>query len=447
MDLLLALSRQAGIALERIALMERTRARQRRDAFLARTGQALSSSLERAAVVSALLGAVVPELGDWAVLHLADGAPDPAEQRVAAVAHADPESRRAMERSLVGLALRPDDSGGVGEALRSRRTQHHATLPAALTARLQRVPAAAGLGHAATALVVPLVAADRCWGALTLARAGDPYDTDDVRLLDEVGARAATALQHAESYSAQRRSALELQLALLPPEAPRLPHVEVGWRYVPGTAGALIGGDWYDALETAPGRVLLVVGDVMGHGLSAAALMGQLRTTVRALARVQVPAEDIVRTLDDELQRTAPERLTTMVLVEVDLTRGTALVTNSGHLPPVLIGPGGPALLDCPTGSPLGVGLAAGRTVVQLPEQWSLLLYTDGLVEDRTQPIDSGLARLVAAARELPRDAHRAAALVLERMGRSSSSDDDVAVLLASATGPDPHPRAGAAPG
>jgi serine phosphatase RsbU (regulator of sigma subunit) len=272
---------------------------------------------------------------------------------------------------------------------------------------------------------------------VSIARGAQTEDsfTHDLPGLAEVVARAALAVDNAVLYQRQSRIALALQRALLPSTTADLPHLQVAVRYVPGVAGLEVGGDFYDVLSLPDGSVALVIGDVMGRGLQAAAIMGQLRAAVRAYAHLTLPPHELLTAVDAVLADLDAHALVTMSYSVVDPATGRLTHASAGHLPPAMRGPdGSTTLLQGPVGPPLGSG---GRQHEQatshaLPPGSVLVLCTDGLVEDRLQDIDRGLDALTTALSSAPADPNGVADHVLTTLGRSGGHDDDVALLVVS---------------
>jgi serine phosphatase RsbU (regulator of sigma subunit) len=435
-DVLLAVSRLAGLALDRVRLADLQRQRQQRDTFLARATSSLTSSLDIDQVLGSLLRLLVPEHADWAFLHLADE--DTGDYRLAAVAHHDPTSQDFLARSLTGTVLDGDAAEGTLDAIRGQRAVVHPKLSDAVADRLRAAPPQARLLPVDSGLVLPLCSAGTCLGAVTLARAGTPYTQDDLDLLDRLSDRAALALAHAAAFRRQRRSALELQLALLPPQRPDIAGLDIGWQYrpaqLPGAAASLVGGDWYDVVPLSATRVLLAIGDVMGSGTAAAAVMGQLRTMIRTMARRGAAPDQVLQELDAELVRSS-DRITTAALIELDLVSRHAVLASAGHLPPLVHSATGTRPLSVEAAPPLGSGLVTGDLLrVELPPAATLVLYTDGLVEERTRSLDEGISALAQATTALcddpAADADTVSRQLLTAMGRDAVHEDDLALLV-----------------
>ncbi|MEV0904208.1 SpoIIE family protein phosphatase [Streptomyces hokutonensis] len=282
-------------------------------------------------------------------------------------------------------------------------------------------------------LAVPLMARGEVLGTLSLYRTVNerPFDEQDRVLASELAARAAICIDNARLYGRERTTALTLQRSLLPPAPARQEGLDIAARYLPALSE--VGGDWYDVLPLGPGRTGLVVGDVMGKGVQAAAIMGQLSTATRALARLDLPPAELLHHLDDLTG--SLDTIATCAYGVVDLGRGTCALSSAGHLPPVLIHPDGAAeLLDIPGGVPLGVGgVDFGTAEVEFTTGALLALYTDGLVENRGESIDVGLHTLTRLLQSSRRPLEQTSDMLLNAL--RPEPDDDVALLLVRATG------------
>ncbi|MFE5329391.1 SpoIIE family protein phosphatase [Embleya sp. NPDC056575] len=296
-----------------------------------------------------------------------------------------------------------------------------------------RAEAARALGlH--TMIVVPLSARGVVLGTLLLGRGeGRPaFDPDDLTLATELGSRAAVSVDNARLYHHQRETAVMLQRSLLPQNLPDLPGIAVAHRYLPGSSVTEVGGDWYDVIPLSGGRIGLVVGDVMGHGVHAAAVMGQLRTAVRTLAGLELPPAEVLGHLDDIVVGLGELHYATCVYVVYDPVARTCEFASAGHMPPILVPPTGrPRVVDNPPGTVLGVGgLGFEQGDFAVESGSTLVLYTDGLVETRDRSLDVGIGLLCDALAGPPgpleRTADRIVADVHEEPGF-----DDVALLVA----------------
>ncbi|MFI9062787.1 SpoIIE family protein phosphatase [Streptomyces sp. NPDC053429] len=288
----------------------------------------------------------------------------------------------------------------------------------------------AGLG---SARLVPLVARGTVLGAVTVTRLSErePFDAEDCVLIDELVARAALNIDNARMYTGQRRAALTLQRSLTNSAVPRVDGLELTGRYLPASAHD-VGGDWFDVIQLPRGRTGLVIGDVMGHGIHAAAVMGQLRTAVRTLARHDVPPERMLCSLDAAVADLGENEMATCVYAVHDPAAGGCLIARAGHPPPAVVDATGKVtFLDGPPGTPLGAGGTDFRTEeVPLPPGSLLALYTDGLIEARHRDLDQGLDELARALGQPDRPLEQLCDEILERL-LPVAPQDDVAVLLA----------------
>ncbi|WP_426567327.1 SpoIIE family protein phosphatase [Streptomyces canus] len=262
-------------------------------------------------------------------------------------------------------------------------------------------------------MLVPIRARRVLLGTALFVRTKNPapFQEDDLLLAEELVSRAAVSLDNARQYTREQTAALTLQRNL---SARRLcggMAVEAASRYLPADIDRGVGGDWFDVIPLSGARVALVVGDVVGHGLEAAAAMGRLRTAVHTLATMELPPGELLDRLDDTVQQLAeadadaPDQTPTIVgatclyAVYDPVTRQCTMAT-AGHLPPAIIDPKGRVTFpDLPTGAPLGIGLGVAFEAVELelPEGSLIALYTDGLVETRDDDIEEGMHRLGTA--------------------------------------------------
>lgn len=247
-------------------------------------------------------------------------------------------------------------------------------------------------------LAMPLVARGAVVGCAAFGRtpARAAFGPEDVMLAAELASRAAVCIDNARLYDRERRTALALKRSLLPgrPQVPA--DLEVAHRYL-SVDGSMVGGDWHDIIPLPGGRTALIVGDAMGHGPEAAAVMVQLRTAAHILADLGLPPEQLLHRLDQMASGMAAP-FATCVYTVIDPASSSCVAAQAGHLPPVVALPGEAHLLDLPTGLPLG--LVAGTfqaSKVSLPPGATLALYTDGLVESRARSLGDGMAELCAA--------------------------------------------------
>jgi serine phosphatase RsbU (regulator of sigma subunit)/anti-sigma regulatory factor (Ser/Thr protein kinase) len=288
-------------------------------------------------------------------------------------------------------------------------------------------------------LVVPLKARNVVLGFMILLRHRErPAFNDMDRVTGaELAARAGLVLDNARMYTYQENVADTLQDSMLPRIAPQMPGCDVATRYLPGTRLGRVGGDWFDSIKLPGSRLALVVGDVMGHGLNSAAMMGQFRTAVQTMAGLDMAPALLLRNLDDLAQRLGEQYLATCLYAVYDPIESDLLIANAGHIPPVLVRADGRSeLLDVPTGAPLGVGGVPFETVrVPVGSGDRLVLCTDALVEVRGQDIGTGLAALCESAAHPAASMDDACDSIIRALNPRDGRKDDVALLMARLNG------------
>ncbi|MGI5196465.1 SpoIIE family protein phosphatase [Streptomyces sp. CA-288835] len=262
-------------------------------------------------------------------------------------------------------------------------------------------------------LTVPLRARGVVMGVASFWRADrpEPFDQEDLSFAEELVARAAVSIDNARRYTREHDMAVTLQRSLLPRALPDQSALEVAYRYLPAQAArGGVGGDWFDVIPLPGARVALVVGDVVGHGLHAAATMGRLRTAVHNFSTLDLPPDELLWHMDELVTRIdqdesedgdaeegAPVTGATCLYAVYDPASGVCTVSRAGHVEPAVVRPDGSVeFLSVPGGPPLGLGsgLPFEATTVRLSEDSRLVLYTDGLVEGRRRDIDEGLELL-----------------------------------------------------
>ncbi|NWF29031.1 SpoIIE family protein phosphatase [Streptomyces sp. PKU-EA00015] len=287
-------------------------------------------------------------------------------------------------------------------------------------------------GRPVTHLHVPLLAHGRAYGVLLAARPGEGFTDDETATLHYAARLAAVLIGHARAHASVRSTALNLQRALLSEPGRPHPNLEVATRYLPSGNSTLVGGDWFETVRLHYGRTLLVVGDVMGHGLDAAVDMNAYRSALRYIASADLPPHRVLRQLDETVATNAGRRPATCLLVRVDPARRVAAFASAGHLPPVLFGADNAAeVVPVPVGPPLGTGLGGYELITRTmaPSQ-TLLLFTDGLVERRGEDIDVSLARLSGRWLRPGAGVEELLDTVVDRCD-AQHAEDDVAVLAA----------------
>jgi hypothetical protein len=384
-------------------------------AFLSHVGAVLGASLDHRQVLSRLSTLLVPRIARRTQVWL--------------IAESGELELYGAPPSLPGD---PPDPAAPAVVRRVRETR-----------RTQQLPPAGGTGEHGM-LVVPLVSLGTVLGVLTVTPPSRAFSRDDEVIVTETAGRAAAALSNALRFEQEREVAEQLQHAMLT-ELPTGPGADCAARYLPAVIGLNVGGDWYDAYHRPDGTLVLAVGDVAGHGLAAAALMGQLRTAMRAYAMDQADPGEVLTRLHALTRHLDPDHCATAILAMVRPDGQMSLAT-AGHPPPLLRDSDGTVhRLEHP-GPMLGLPIDhtyVGTTVPLRPGA-TLLFYTDGLIERRDAIIDAGIDQLAAVFGVAPGGPEQIADTVCEVMLRDSSREDDTCLLVCQLTperapaGPEP---------
>ena len=393
-----------------------------RDAFLARAGERLGASLDVTATVAGIKTLLIPRLAErtWVALLADDG-----------------------HYVLTGLG-----STDIGEELHARRWIGAQVQPAlhdvlakivaggdpVVVDRSERFPdqwvsnMTPGFG-----MFVPLVSGDVPIGVLALVRSeGRAYDMDDVALVREFARRAALSLEHARLYERERTTADALQRAMLPSQLPLLPDIRFSASYSAASESQRVGGDFYDAFALPDGRVALTIGDVTGHGLEAAVIMGEIRQALRAASFESAEPSAILDRASRLLVASGRKVFVTAIVGVFDPVTGRLTYATAGHPPPLL--DDGAELRRLPSaGLPIGLRDDEGVDfALRLHAPCTLVMFTDGLMEF-SRDLEAGERRIEAAIQTLAREEidHLAAALMKEVLGEDEPSDD-IAILTVS---------------
>ncbi|MER6456997.1 SpoIIE family protein phosphatase [Streptomyces sp900105245] len=426
--------------------------------FLNEVSSGIGTSLDLGETIREVTSAAVPRFADFAGTHLraavlaGEGFPD-----------GPPDASTVMFRVWVEHNDEPgrwDDTVPVGEAFafpehtpfyKCMVTGEPVVVPRVTEELSERI---AGefekrdlrpLIGGRSLLIVPLKARNVVLGFMVLMRRPDrpAFDDMDRTTGAELAARAGLVLDNARMYTYQENVADTLQDSMLPQVNPRMAGCDVATRYLPGTRLGRIGGDWFDTIKLPGSRTALVVGDVMGHGLNSAAMMGQLRTAVQTMATMETPPAQLLRNLDDLARRLGENYLATCLYAVYDPIRGELTLANAGHIPPVLVRAedGSSELLDLPTGAPIGVGGVPFEAVrIRVAAGDRLVLCTDGLVEVRGSDIGEGLAALCESAAHPAASMDDACDTIIRALNTRGGRKDDVALLMARLNGiPDDH--------
>ncbi|MFF7777088.1 SpoIIE family protein phosphatase [Streptomyces tanashiensis] len=418
-------------------------------------GARIGTTLDVGETARQLADVVVPRFADFAAVDLVDTLPEVREP-YGRTDHA-PDMYRAAMRSVSEEG--PETHIRIGEAVR-----HPPGSPAARALAEGRVilesfagswasaePPTSGTIKPHSALAVPLRARDATLGVMQFARwrCPDPFEQDDALLVEELAARAGVCVDNARRFTRERTAARVLQRSLMPRVLFARPAVEVASRYVvPAGIGQGLGSDWFDVIPLSGARVALVVGDVVGHGYHAAVTMGRLRTAVRAVASLDVPADEVLARLDDivltmqEAEDAVGSNATQTVAaaatgvrclyVVYDPVAQRCTMARAGHLPPAVVRPDGTVSFpDLAAGPPLGLGsLPFESAEFELPDGSLLALFTDGLIRAPERGIDETLTRLAATLAQPYTDPE----VICGNVARALIPDqpsDDVALLVA----------------
>jgi serine phosphatase RsbU (regulator of sigma subunit) len=382
----------------------------------------------------------VPSLADYCVVFLptADG-----KLCASALTHADP----VLARKLAALREHPVPTAGPLMSQRAYTTG---------TARLVRDVAAELPSWAAvdpdmteivasvrpeSAVAAPLLAGQRTLGVMVMGRGdGRPrFASADTEVVEEIARRLAVGLANADTFAREHAIAETLQRSILPDSLPQIPGLDLAVRYLPATHGADVGGDWYDAFPLEGGRIALVTGDVAGHSIGSASIMGQVRSMLRAYAIDNPDPSRVLRRTNTALARLLPETLASVVYAVLDLGTGELTYANAGHPPPIVVtGTGQAEYLADTAGTMLGACTDTTFTtgLRRLSPGTGLLCYTDGLIEDRHRDITKGFLLLAETLRlSAPFSAEHMCATAEAALLGAAHRADDVCLLAAQLTG------------
>jgi PAS domain S-box-containing protein len=414
--------------------------------LLQRAGSEIGTTLDVYRTAQELAALAVPECADRVAVDLLepvllgeDPSPDPSElrfRRLAVLDAASPGARNYVVDDVFVLPVTRPPAGVFlrGEVLvaRSQAEISQSGLPAAIVQPLldQGVHALITVSLRARGVTLGLA-------NFTRSQTPEPYDDADVRLVADLAARAAVHIDNARLYTREHNAAVILQRSLLPHDIPRVAGLDIAWRFQPASRVTEIGGDWFDVIPLGRGQVALVVGDAAGHGIRAVTVMGQLRTTTAALARLGCPPGQIMRQLSRTVAAHGDEAAATCLHAQYDLASRRCRLTGAGHPPPVLRHPDGTTeLIDLPPGLMLGADPDSSYPTVdrQLAPGSILAMYTDGLIERPGEDLGTGMSRLARALADGPtRSLDELCDSLLTSL--APYPRDDVALLLARSTG------------
>ncbi|MGW7084713.1 SpoIIE family protein phosphatase [Streptomyces sp. NPDC054871] len=443
--------RVIGVCEDAFDISDRYKA-QRRLALLVEAGRGIGTALDVRVTAEKITEVAVPEFATAVTVDLAQGV---LEGEV-------PATSRAAATSLVRVARCSAEKAAQENPGQENPGQDATPPPPAPPVNHSRVEyppgspqyrslSSGGLVLDDTTLVVPLRAGNSTLGLVTFIRDGAgsaTFDSGEVALADELVARTAVSIDNARRFTRERTASLALQRQLLPQHLPEQSAVELAHRYLPTDDETGVGGDWFDVIPLSGTRVGLVVGDVVGHGLQAAATMGRLRTTVRAFAQMDMDPVELLSRLDDLVAQSAEEQRSELGTPDgtyADVTTGATclyavydpvsrrcVMARAGHLPPAVVAADGrPTFPDLPAGPPLGLGgLPFESMEIELPVGSLLALFTDGLVEARDRDIDHGLDTLARVLSDRHASLEELCDRAVAQLLPSGSTADDTALLL-----------------
>ncbi len=416
---------QCAQALERSRLFDAELTLRHRSDRLQQMTAALSNALTRTDVAKVVVDEIGPALGASGT---ALGIVLDVRRLVQLLAWAGYSEESIESRREVSL----DEPTPGNRSLKRRVSSFYESLED-VRATFPDISALMELAEHESFLYVPLVAGRRANGLLVMSWA-ERYSlsSEDRRFVEALSGQAALALDRASAYESEQSIAETLQRSVLPATLPRVEGMQLAARYLPGTAGVAVGGDWFDAIRLQDGQLGLVVGDVVGKGVQAAATMGQLRNGLRAFSLDQVKPSSTLTRLNRLSEEIMEGAFATVVYAVIDGGARVCRYSSAGHPPPLVSFPDrGVEFLEGGRGLPLGAGTNTRYTqeIVELPVGTTLVLYSDGLVERRGESIDVGLERLRLAVSEGPREPEQLVEHLVQRLVGTGERGDDIAIL------------------
>ncbi|MEU5238027.1 SpoIIE family protein phosphatase [Streptomyces lydicus] len=416
-----------GVCEDAFDITDRYRA-QRRLNLLVAAGRRIGTTLDMTVTAREMTEVAVPDFASLVAIDLVESV----------LAGEEPGPRDGALPTLVRVATR---SAGDPPDASPHDPYRLAYPPGSLP---YRSLSSGGMVRGESTMVVPLRAGGAAMGLVTFTREGEPafFDKGEIALADELVTRTAVSLDNARRFAREHTAALTLQRNLLPQHLPEQSAVDLAYRYLPSDDRAGVGGDWFDVIELSGTRVGLVVGDVVGHGLEAAATMGRLRTTVRALAQLDLSPDELLSRLDDLVGQTAEDRPgagpddvatgVTCLYAVYDPVSRRCTMARAGHLPPAVVEPGGGlSFPELPAGPPLGLGgLPFESLEIELPVGSLVALFTDGLVETRDRDVERGLRTLGRVLTDHDRPLDELCDRALAELLPDGPGADDSALLL-----------------
>jgi serine phosphatase RsbU (regulator of sigma subunit) len=407
--------------------------------FLMRAGALVAATRDRDELLGQIVRLVVPALAECCIVFLptADGT-----LVASALGHIDP-ARSAQLAELRAYRIAPAGPLLSQRAFTTGVTKLSRDAAAEMPAWTRAEPEAMGvvqLMRPRSAISTPLLSERGPVGVISLYRgSGRPaFNETDVAVVEELSRRLAAGLANTDTFTREHAIAETLQRSLLPDGLPSFPGLDLAVRYLPATEGASVGGDWYDAFPVGDGRVGLVIGDVSGHNIASASIMGQVRSMLRAYAIDDPNPGAALKRTNAAVARLLPDALATVVYAVLDPASGGLVYADAGHPPPIIGTVGGqPEYLDDAPGTMLGARpdgrFSVGRR--RLDPGARLLGYTDGLIEHRGRDIDDGLAALTETMRQCRSGSADETCATVEAALIGATRQDDVCLLTARLTG------------
>jgi len=425
------------LARERVARSEADNDRERLT-FLLRAGSLVAAAQDRHELLERACQVVVDSLADFCMVFLPDGD----GLRATAIAYRDP-ARGTLSVDLSDQTVPATHRAAVATAYATGTSQVVGDVSAWMADRSEASPMLgdilAGL-ETETVLAAPLMVDRRPLGVLAVGRSArrPGFAETDIAVIEELSRRVGVGLANADTFARDHSVAETLQRSVLPDALPSIAGLDLAVRYIPGTDDIDVGGDWYDAFALDDGQVGLVIGDVVGHSITSASIMGQVRNLLRAYAIDQPDPSDVLARTNGALGRLLPEAMATAVYAVLDLANGDLRYANAGHPPPVCAtGADHIEYLDDAIGTMLGAASGGAFTVGyrRLAVGARLLFYTDGLIERRRQDIAEGFGALADAMRGTDGlGAERTCAAVQRELLSGITRADDVCLLAAGLT-------------
>lgn len=423
-------------ALERIEAQIVAAQQTARLVFLANASTELASSLDYQATLANVARLAVPALADWCAIDVVDDG----RLRRLAVEHVDPVKVQLAQDLAERYPADPNAPRGAWHVMRTGESELYPVITdemlVAGAVDDEHLRITRDL-HLRSALTVPLVARGKVLGVITWvsAESGRIYTADDLSLAEDLAKRAAIAMDNSQLHSETLAAAIELQHSVLPAVMPAAEGWDVAHHYSP-SGRTEVGGDFYDAIPLADGRLVMFVGDVMGRGVTAAAAMAQMRSAVRAYAAVDPTPEVVMAKLDLMFAQYPSDQLVTLVYLVLDPATDELVVCNAGHPPPVVLrADGATEQLPLAEGCPLGV-VPEDRFQLRVPFRVgdTVLAFTDGLIERRGEDIDEGQARILRELGLLAQPGLEAGLDEIVTRLHDTLRDDDIAALAARRT-------------